>query len=63
MSSGYTGSCLTILLRFYDYDGAMAWMQRAQPLLNGEVPAKLIAWGRGQEVLEALRSLDEGTHL
>lgn len=58
--SSYTGSCLTILLRFYDYDGAMAWLQSAQPLLAGEVPSKLIAIGRGDEVLQALRKLDKG---
>lgn len=61
--SSYTGSCLTILLRFYDYDGAMAWLQRAQPLLGGEVPAKLIAAGRGDEVLQALRQIDDGAFL
>lgn len=58
--SSYTGSCVTILLRFYDFDGAMAWLQAAQPVLAGEVPAKLIAMGRGQEVLDVLRRLDEG---
>ena len=61
--SSYTGSCLTILLRFYDYDGAMAWLQSAQPLFAGEVPAKLIAIGRGSEVLEVLRRLDQGAFL
>lgn len=58
--SSYTGSCLTILLRFYDYDGALCWLESPQTLLKGDVPQRLIAEGRGDEVLQALRSLDEG---
>lgn len=59
--SGFTGACITILLRFYDFDQAMQWLQSPQRILGGEVPARLIYTGRGQEVLDALRSLDEGT--
>jgi hypothetical protein len=61
--SSYTGSCLTILLRFYDYDGAMAWLNTPQKVLDGAVPSNLIAMGRRDEVLSALRLLDESAYL
>jgi uncharacterized protein (DUF2384 family) len=61
--SSYTGACLTILLRFYDFEGAMQWLSRTQPLLGGRIPQQLIEAGQGDEVLQALRSLDQGTFL
>jgi hypothetical protein len=44
------------LLRLYDRDAALAWLEGINPLLNDRRPIDLIRIGRAEELMRAIRA-------
>lgn len=51
------------LADFYQPQEARLWLFSRQRLLNGKVPAELIAQGQSETVLEMLNQLRQGTYI
>ena len=51
------------LAKLYDDAGAMGFLAARQKLLNGRIPARMIAIGDGAEVLRVLRAINDGVYL
>jgi hypothetical protein len=53
-----------LLKDLFDCDSAMgAWLDNAQPTLDGATPRELIERGDGERVLAAVRAAGDGNHL
>ncbi len=51
------------LAKLYDEAGALGFLAAPQNIVGGRIPARMIAIGDGEEVLRALRAINDGVYL